>query len=136
ACDVYDALLSPRPYRPTPYDNRTALEEIIEMAQVGKLSWEVVQTLVSHNRKDRPHFRECVVSTEKRGTPPANSLYGVIVKRDLKEEIKCPNCHGSCIKREAYKEGVEYISYECRSCRKEFDEDDLLNIEIDEYYEI
>jgi len=86
ACDVYDALLSPRPYRPTPYDNRTALEEITEMAHEGKLSWEVVQTLVSHNRKDRPQFRECMVSTEKRGTPPADSLYGVIVKRDFKKK--------------------------------------------------
>jgi HD-GYP domain-containing protein (c-di-GMP phosphodiesterase class II) len=133
-CDVYDALLSPRPYRPTPYDNRTALEEITEMAQGGKLSLEVVQTLVSHNRKDRPHFRECKVSTEKRGTPPADSLYGVIVKRDMEKEITCPNCHGSWIKRKTYKkEGVEYISYECSSCRKEFDEDDLLNIEMDEY---
>jgi HD-GYP domain-containing protein (c-di-GMP phosphodiesterase class II) len=45
ACDVYDALHSPRPYRTTPYDNRTALEEITEMAQGGKLSWEVVQLI-------------------------------------------------------------------------------------------
>jgi len=82
ACDVYDALLSPRPYRPIPYDNRTALEEIIEMAQRGKLSWDVVQTLVSHSRKDRPHFRECRVSTEKRGIPPADNLYGVIADED------------------------------------------------------
>jgi HD-GYP domain-containing protein (c-di-GMP phosphodiesterase class II) len=82
ACDVYDALISPRPYRITPYDNRTALEEITEMAQGGKLSLEVVQTLVSHNRKDRPHFRECRVSPEKRGTPPADNLYGIIVDED------------------------------------------------------
>jgi len=135
ACDVYDALLSPRPFRPTPYDNRTALEEIIEMAKEGKLSWEVVQTLVSNNRKDRPHFQECKVSTEKRGTPPEDNLYGVIVKRDMEKEITCPNCHGFCIKRESYKEGVEYISYECSSCRKEFDKDDLLNIEMGKYFE-
>jgi len=133
ACDVYDALLSPRPYRPTQYDNRAALEEITEMAKGGKLSWEVVQTLVSHNRKDKPHFRECRVSTEKRGTPPADNLYGVIVEKEMEKEIKCPNCYGSCIKKKTYKEGVEYISYECSSCRKEFDEDDLLNIEMDEY---
>ena len=82
ACDVYDALLSPRPYRPIPYDNRTALEEIIEMAQGGKLSRDVVQTLVSHSRKDRPHFRECRVSTEKRGIPPPDNLYGVIADED------------------------------------------------------
>lgn len=81
-CDVYDALLSPRPYRATPYNNRTALEEITEMARGGKLSWDVVQTLVSHNRKDRPHFRECRISTEKRGIPPPGNLYGVIADED------------------------------------------------------
>jgi HD-GYP domain-containing protein (c-di-GMP phosphodiesterase class II) len=129
ACDVYDALLSPRPYRTTPYDNRTALEEITEMAQGGKLSWEVVQTLVSLNRKDRPHFRECKVSSEKRGTPPADNLYGIIIEK----EIKCPNCHDSCIKEKIYKEykeGAEHICYECPNCGKEFDKDDLLNIEM------
>jgi HD-GYP domain-containing protein (c-di-GMP phosphodiesterase class II) len=82
ACDVYDALLSPRPYRPTPYDNRTALEEITAMAQQGQLSWKVVQVLISHNRKDKPHFRECKVSIEKRGTPPPGNLYGVIIDEE------------------------------------------------------
>ena len=77
-CDIYDALLSPRPYRPISYDNRTALEEITEMAQGGKLSLDVVKVLVSHNRKDKPHFRECRLSTEKRGTAPAENLYGNI----------------------------------------------------------
>ena len=128
-CDIYDALLSPRPYRTTSYDNRAALEEITEMAEEGKLSWEVVKVLVSLNRKDRPHFRECIVSAEKRGTPPADNLYGVIIEK----EIKCPNCHGSCIKRKIHKEGVEHTSYECPNCGKEFDEDDLLNIEMDKH---
>jgi len=128
-CDVYDALLSPRPYRPTPYDNRTALEQITEMAKEGKLSWEVVQTLISHNRKDRPPFQECKVSTEKRGTPPANNLYGVIVDK----EMECPNCHSTSIKRKTAKDARERIRYECRGCGKEFDEDDLMNLEMDEY---
>ncbi len=77
-CDVYDALLSKRPYRLTEYDNRTALEELTKMANRGKISWDVLQTLVSHNRKDKPHFSEIKVSTEKRGVPPADSSYGVI----------------------------------------------------------
>lgn len=128
-CDVYDALLSPRPYRPTPFDNRTALEEITEMAKRGKLSWEVVQTLISQNRKDRPHFRELEISAEKRGTPPANSVYGVTVEK----EMKCPNCHGSSIKKRTPKEPREQIRYECRGCGKEFDEDDLMNLEMDKY---
>jgi HD-GYP domain-containing protein (c-di-GMP phosphodiesterase class II) len=82
ACDIYDALLSPRPYRPTPYDNRTALEEITAMTQQGQLSWKVVRVLISHNRKDKPHFRECRVSFEKRGTPPSGNLYGVIIDEE------------------------------------------------------
>ncbi len=130
ACDVYDALLSSRPFRPTPYNNRTALEEITEMAQVGRLSWEVVQTLISHNRKDRPHYRDCTVSKEKRGTPPAENLYGIIVKK----EIKCPNCHGSCIKVMIHKKrkaDAGYNKYECPNCGNEFDDDDLLNAKKD-----
>jgi HD-GYP domain-containing protein (c-di-GMP phosphodiesterase class II) len=130
-CDVYDALLSPRPYRPTPYDNRTALEEITEMAQKGKFRWDVVQTLVSLNRKDRPPFREVKISSEKRGKPPADNLYGVIIKKDMLKEIKCPNCLGSCKEKRIEREGVEYVRYECLSCGKEFDEDDLKNIEFD-----
>jgi len=78
ACDIYDALLSPRPYRPTSYDNRTALEVLTEMALQGKLGWEVVRALVAHNRKLKPHPWECRVSTEKRGVPPDGNLYGVI----------------------------------------------------------
>lgn len=80
ACDVYDALLSPRPYRPTPFDNRTALEVITDMARQGKLGWSVVQALVAHNRKDRPPLRRCVVSAETRGTPPSDSRYGKIAE--------------------------------------------------------
>lgn len=82
ASDIYDALLSSRPYRVTPYDNRTALEEITEMARVEKLSWEVVQALVSFNRKEKPDFRECEISKEKRGTPPADNIYGIIADED------------------------------------------------------
>jgi HD-GYP domain-containing protein (c-di-GMP phosphodiesterase class II) len=74
--DVYDALISPRPYRPVTFDNRTALEEITAMAQSGKISWNVLQALVSLNRKDKPDFRNFEVSLEKRGTPPPDNSYG------------------------------------------------------------
>lgn len=74
--DVYDALVSPRPYRKVPYDNRTALEEITEMGMQGKLSLDLVRILISHNRKDKPFYKECIVSSEKRGTPPPESYYG------------------------------------------------------------
>ena len=74
--DVYDALISPRPYRPVSFDNRTALEEVTAMAQRGQISWEVVQALVSLNRKGRPGSLAPDVSLEKRGTPPPDNNYG------------------------------------------------------------
>lgn len=74
--DVYDALISPRPYRPVSYDNRTALEEMTAMAQRGQISWEVVQALISLNRKSRTGFGLQDISLEKRGTPPQDNNYG------------------------------------------------------------
>ncbi len=79
ACDVYDALISPRPYRNTSYDNRSALEEITRMAETGKIAWEIVRLLVALNRKDRPPPDQCEVSLEKRGKPPEGNRYGVIL---------------------------------------------------------
>jgi HD-GYP domain-containing protein (c-di-GMP phosphodiesterase class II) len=78
--DVYDALISRRPYRPTSYDNRTALEEVTAMAERNQISWEIVKALIARNRESRPHYSECVVSAEKRGTPPSDNVYGVIAE--------------------------------------------------------
>lgn len=82
ACDVYDALISPRPYRQVSYDNRTAIEEITAMAERGEIRWEIVTALVAHNRKNRPPLPECRVSREKRGTPPEGNLYGIVLEDD------------------------------------------------------
>jgi HD-GYP domain-containing protein (c-di-GMP phosphodiesterase class II) len=78
ACDVYDALLSPRPFRKEGFGNRAALEELTDMAARGKIGWEIVQALVALNRKGKPAARECVVSIEKRGKPPKNNLHGLL----------------------------------------------------------
>ena len=82
ACDIYDALISPRPYRPSSYDNRTALEELTKMAEMNKIGWEVVKSLVSHNRRAKPRHSEVVVSSEKRGTAPSLNFYGVFEEND------------------------------------------------------
>jgi len=79
--DIYDALISSRPYRRISYDNRTALEEISAMAEKGKISWETTQALVAVNRKDQSHYSECRVSLEKRGTSPPDNLYGIIMDK-------------------------------------------------------
>lgn len=83
ACDVYDALISPRPYRRVSYDNRTAIEEITAMAEQGKIRWEIVTALVAHNRKHRPSPQECRVSLEKRGKAPEGNLYGIVLEDEL-----------------------------------------------------
>jgi HD-GYP domain-containing protein (c-di-GMP phosphodiesterase class II) len=79
-CDIYDALVSPRPYRPVSYDNRSALEEIVTMAEQKQLRWKVVRALIALNRKSKPHPRNCLISLEKRGAPPPDNQYGMIAK--------------------------------------------------------
>jgi HD-GYP domain-containing protein (c-di-GMP phosphodiesterase class II) len=78
--DIYDALISPRPYRPVSFDNRTALEVMTTMAQQGQISWEMLKALIALNRKGKPDFRSFKVSLEKRGTPPPDSAYGKTAK--------------------------------------------------------
>jgi HD-GYP domain-containing protein (c-di-GMP phosphodiesterase class II) len=73
--DVFDALISPRPYRPSSYDLRTALEEVTLLALNGVISADVVRALISCNRKDLPPYSDCVLSQEQRGTPPPDNLY-------------------------------------------------------------
>lgn len=86
-CDIYDALTTPRPYRRGSYDTRTALEEITRLAEEGKVGWEIVSHLVSLCRQDHPRPEKCEVSLEKRGTPPVESLYGVIVEDGEEESV-------------------------------------------------
>jgi len=76
-CDIYDALISPRPYRKSSYDNRTALEELCRMAEEGKIGWDAVKVLIAYNRRSQPHYSEVSVSDEKRGVPPSGNHYGV-----------------------------------------------------------
>jgi len=80
--DIYDALISPRPYRPVSFDNRSALEELTKMAEKGQIGWQALKALVAFNRKSRPDFHECEVSMEKRGLPPVNNVYGMISEEE------------------------------------------------------
>jgi len=74
-CDIYDALISHRPYRPVPYDNRTALEMLTELAIKNEINLDAVKALVALNRKDKPHYSTCTLSTDKRGTNPLLNNY-------------------------------------------------------------
>jgi HD-GYP domain-containing protein (c-di-GMP phosphodiesterase class II) len=87
--DIYDALIMSRPYRSGAYDNRTALEELTEMANQNKIGWDVVKALIAHNRKSHPHYKEITISAEKRGIPPSYNVYGVIAEEtDPKDKTR------------------------------------------------
>lgn len=77
--DIYDALISPRPYRPISFDNRSALEELTRMAAQGQIGWPALKALVAFNRRSRPDYHHCDVSLERRGRAPVNNVYGLRV---------------------------------------------------------
>lgn len=82
-CDIYDALIAQRPYRPISFDNRTALEELTLMAQKGTISWKPVQVLIAYNRQKRTEVESISISTERRGKPPKQNVYGMLADEEL-----------------------------------------------------
>jgi HD-GYP domain-containing protein (c-di-GMP phosphodiesterase class II) len=76
-CDVYDALISPRPYRLESFDNRTALEELTDMAEEGRIGWDALKALIANNRRGKPSYKDIQISRERRGTAPDRNFYGV-----------------------------------------------------------
>ena len=82
-CDIFDALVSSRPYRPEPYSVRSAIEEITEMAVSQKINWKVIKALVNFLRKNKSHYSECKVSLEKRCKGPDLNFYGVYEENEV-----------------------------------------------------
>jgi HD-GYP domain-containing protein (c-di-GMP phosphodiesterase class II) len=78
--DMYDALVSLRPYRPISYDKRSALEEIVIQAEQNKVGWDVVKAIVAHSRTDKPYYKEVEIPLEKRGGPPPGNVYGMVAE--------------------------------------------------------
>lgn len=75
-CDIYDALISQRPYRPIPYKNRAALEELTAMAEKGDIGWDALKALIALNREQKPERDEVIIPSKKREKPPADNVYG------------------------------------------------------------
>lgn len=73
--DIYDALISPRAYRPVSYDNRSAIEVLTDMAEDGKIQWEPVKAVVARNRNPYKPYNETVISNDRRGTTPPGNIY-------------------------------------------------------------
>lgn len=75
-CDVYDALISPRPYRNRPYDFRTCLEVLTEKAIEGGFSPDIVNFIIGLHRKRKENYQTLSPSLETRGIPPEQNSYG------------------------------------------------------------
>lgn len=80
-CDIFDALISHRPYRESPFDQRGALDLLLEEAEARKLDKNVVTLLISYNRQDKPSPDRLVISKEKRGFAPKKNYYGIVKKK-------------------------------------------------------
>jgi len=81
-CDVYDALISSRPYRPVSYDNRGALEMVTRMAERKEISWDIVRALVARNRKSSLHYTKHEISADKRSVSPSGNNYGILTREE------------------------------------------------------
>jgi len=52
------------------------------MAERGEIGWNVVKLLVAQNRKSKPDHEKFQVSSEIRGTPPAENTHGIIAEEE------------------------------------------------------
>lgn len=76
--DIFDALISPRPYRQRAFDIRGALEFLWAEVLAGRVDETACRLLVSYNRRDKPDPRTLSVSADLRSAPPAENQYGRI----------------------------------------------------------
>lgn len=79
--DIFDALISDRPYRRTPFDIRMAVDFLLDGVRAKQLNKENVYSLINCLRKHKIYPISAIkVSKKKRGKPPQDSVYGKHVK--------------------------------------------------------
>jgi HD-GYP domain-containing protein (c-di-GMP phosphodiesterase class II) len=81
-CDVYDALISPRPYRNRAFDMRTALEVMTQLALDGIFSLALLRFLIALHRREKSDYKKLIFSKEKRGLLPEKNLYGQFLESE------------------------------------------------------
>lgn len=75
--DIFDALISLRPYRSGPYDVRGALDILCLSVEKGELDEEKLKMLISINRNQKEPLSEIKYSTTFRGKSPKVNNYGI-----------------------------------------------------------
>jgi HD-GYP domain-containing protein (c-di-GMP phosphodiesterase class II) len=76
--DIFDAVLSRRPYRREPFTLRAALDHLLDEAQNGRLNPLYVRLLISYARKSKPTLTELRIARNKRDPEPRGNVYGKI----------------------------------------------------------
>ena len=84
--DMFDALITRRPYRAHSYDLRTALETLSQQADQGVLNDDIVNALIMLNRKNPRSLDDCQFSKELRGKPPPGNQYRGAVHLSLNKD--------------------------------------------------
>jgi HD-GYP domain-containing protein (c-di-GMP phosphodiesterase class II) len=80
-CDIFDALISQRPYRNEPFTVRAALDLLLAEAKKGRISEKFVKCLISYVRKDKPHYKKVKIAKPDRDPPPKINFYGIRQKK-------------------------------------------------------
>ncbi len=76
-CDIFDALISQRPYRSEPFTVRAALDILVAESKKGKINTKFVNCMISYARKDKPHYEDIKPSQTNRDATPKINYYGV-----------------------------------------------------------
>lgn len=75
--DIFDALISKRPYRNEPYDIRGAIDILCKAVDNGEIDEETLKMVISLNRKERLPLKKVTYSKVYRGFYPRINYYGV-----------------------------------------------------------
>lgn len=74
--DIYYALISPRPFRPVPFDSRGAIDELTQMAKKAEISEDALRIFVMCLRSGHPNPESIDLSSERLGFVPESNFYG------------------------------------------------------------
>lgn len=83
--DMFDALISYRPYREEPFNIRGALDFLCDEAELGKINMTGVKLLLSYNRHNKPPIDSIVFSQDHLGYRPPDELNNYSSPDDYEE---------------------------------------------------
>lgn len=81
--DIFDALISKRPYRSEPYDVRGAIDVLCQSVEKGELDEKYIKMMIHLNRKEPEPISKINYSKYYRGYYPKINYYGI------RREIYC-----------------------------------------------